>query len=482
MKSQLPGLGALRRAAMDAFMVENGFTIWRNSYYTIRYKNGARWTIYVSRPDDEGLGGGYTTGYFEDVDPLGLQRRLTHFNHGFAYRATLATVGEEIDQLFEPWATLPDPEQIASAEQRYYHFIGAISLHGFGGGITMLKGHDGTLKSIIRSPTVTGEINSELTQITNNLSTLNGHGISSFKDGFLQQFKPVLLSLLESAFQLGSTIGIEWGLSALTFNHILNLLDEAQKTFAAASQGSQRELDMEFALMKDAVTFAGPFPLEALEQTYRDTTPSFTIPKPSSLDTDPPLYGSYSAILAALRRKLEELNRQYQDAEQQLAERYTSVARELATDDTRYAVSLHAITLAPRGEDEVQLDEYRMKEVTDSLQVIRDELFRGSALANEIGFGTALVRDARLGLGGNGPSAQFHQALWALLDRLKALADDTEISRHNLRLWHAALQDADATAVADLEALARELESLAISPPTGTSSTFPPLPPHLRMD
>ncbi|MDO5080305.1 hypothetical protein [Buchananella hordeovulneris] len=467
---------------MDAFMVENGFTIWRNSYYTTRYKNGALWTIYVSRPDDEGLGGGYTTGYYEDVDPLGIQRRLTHFNHGFAYRATLTTVREEIDQLFEPWTTLPDPEQIASAEQRYYHFIGAISLHGFGGGITMLKGYDGTLKSIMRSPTVTGEIRSELTQITNNLSTLNGHGISSFKNGFLRQFKPVLLSLLEAALQLGSTIGIEWGLSALTFNHILALLDEAQKTFIAASQGSQRELDMEFELLHDAVTFAGPFPLEALEQLHQPTPLAFSIPKPSSPDADPPLYGSYSAILAALRRNLEELNKQYRDAEQQLAERYTSVARDLATDATRYAVSLHAVTLAPRGEAEVQLDEYRMKEVTDSLQVIRDELFRGSALANETGFGTALVRDARLGLGGNGPSSQFHQALWVLLDRLKALADDTEISRHNLQLWHAALQDADADAVADLEALARELEALVVSPPTGTSSTLPPLPPHLRMD
>ena len=94
-------VGPVKRAAIDAWMVENNWEI-RHGVYEISSRSSSS---KVTRPGPDGNGGGDWSGDFGWL--FGLDN-----NKDEQYQSAFAEIGESIDALVKPWLTLPDPADI----------------------------------------------------------------------------------------------------------------------------------------------------------------------------------------------------------------------------------------------------------------------------------------------------------------------------------------------------------------------------------
>lgn len=372
---------------------------------------------------------------------------------------------------------------MATEEDKFFRFLASVSLSSITGNATMLTGPDGHYKLEAKNSYAAGEIKAELAQLTNNISGLSGHGISAFKEGFLTRFELVLSSLLGIGFSIGSAVGIERGLAEVAQAHISQVISEATLAFTNIAQ-QRKAYAPRFLLdlIAAAIPFAGSFVAASLAKDLTIQAATFVANQAKAMTKDPTPCATYEATIEGMRNGLTVLNEDYRNLEQQLAEYYLRLLSEFEIQASSYDLTPKAITLPPDGKADLQISDYAMDEVDRSLAVMHEELKRGLSLVNNTNISITWLRDPRIGLRGNGPSSEFNQVLRELIYRFEDLANDTDISRKNLRTWHEAMQDADAAILAELEEIVREINDLIPGSTVGPTQPATPLPPQIKLD
>ncbi|MDO5080308.1 hypothetical protein [Buchananella hordeovulneris] len=480
MTSELPGMGALKRAAIDAYMRDDGFTVFNDQYCAIKYQDNSRLTIYVSRPGTSGTGGGHATGTIEYPDPLGISYKREYFDHGHAYSPGFASVRDTIEQAFEPWLSLPSPTQILTEENKYYLFLASVSLDPIIGNAKLVTDGDGKHHLESTSSYAAGQIRNELAQLNLSITGLRGQGITSFSNGYLTRLEGSLSSIAAVAKALGSTIGIERGLAETARYNINTIIAEATKSFQEIADGRNSTPQFIHDLIMAAIPFAGTFLPSGKAKDRVVQVSSFAAKKFTKTGGKPANCHSYSDVISELSNGLADLNAQYRDLEKQLSEYYQSLLHNMEVQYSNFDTQPDPSPLTLPENSDLVVNQYAMTELDISLQTIHQEILQGISLAGDISVGTSWIRDTRIGLRGNGPSHEFNQVLDYLVTALQDLAEDTDISRKGLATWYKALKESDDKIKAEIEAIIREMEEL--NSPLGIKKAKPDLPPNIRLD
>lgn len=460
MTSELPGMGELKRAAIDAYMRGDGFTVLNDQYCAIKYQDNARLTIYVSRPGTTGTGGGHATGTIERPDPLGISHKKEYFSQGHAYSPSFVSVRDNIEQAFEPWPPLPNPTQVPTEENKYYSFLASVSLDPIIGNAKLVTDGDGKHHLESTGSHAADQIRNELAQLNLSITGLRGQGITSVSNGYLTRLEGTPLSIAAVAKARGSTIGIERGLAETDRCNINTIISEATKSFQKIAEGRNSAPQFIHDLIVAATPFAGTFFPSSKARDRIVQVSSFAVKEFMKTGGKPAKCHSYSNVISELSNGIFDLNAQYQDLEKQLSEYHQGLFHNMEVQHSNFYTQPAPSPLTPAENSDLVVNQYAMTELDVSLQTMYQELLQSISLAGDISIGTSWVRDARIGLRGNRPSHESNLVPDSLVTTLHDLAEDTDISRRGLTTWHKALKESDNKIKAEIEAIIREMEEL----------------------
>lgn len=443
-------VGELKRAAIDAYMVGQGWDLQSDKYHM----SSSSTSYDVTRPSSDGSGGGdWDWNGFWDIGNDGQDAK---------WRANFDTIRDRIDQAIEPWRSLADPDKLAELVESMRLINGRLSVGGVGA--------DGTVTG---GGTIAGNLNLAM----ENSDAMAGGMITAFKSNFMSQLGRAIGGHHAITVILGGFLAAEERIWRGAEESVAAIVAGARDSCIAVAQGGGADWDVVLKVAGYAVSGATIFAsggakaavevaglgLEILDQS----TPSPASPTESPSD-------DYDSILSAYEKALTQLNTEIADEEESLEANLVTNREQIEAQKGSYDLSRPPVIDIDDDSDlgEIRVDRILALEITGTyLPNIAEELLGAKDDAWDVSNLWALLRDESLGHGGQwGPSSRFHDVRWLLQELLGNLGVETKYAAKSLDLGIKDMVETDSGATDALEEHAAEVKTLGI----GTGSLYDP--------
>lgn len=203
----------MKRAAIDAYMTFEGgmFVVEGDKYRQVGDGGLFEPTCYVSRPGEDGAGGGDWWSSPPMPDFLGLTGK---------YQSNFNEIRSHIDALFDPWLDLPDPAKFEAELAKVRKVLSELGVEG---------GVDGGM--VIGS----GPLAAALQSIIPNLDEMSGKTIGAFKLNFLGRLVGTAGNIRALGLILGASLVAERKVLEELRAKVLEFADKTVGAFAAVA-------------------------------------------------------------------------------------------------------------------------------------------------------------------------------------------------------------------------------------------------------
>lgn len=451
--------GKLKRAAIDAYMKDEGFRIdGEDQYYDERH-SVSDLHYKVSRPGSDGEGGGdWTSDHFLPDSWLGGDDKDA------AWRAAFAGIRDRVDAALEPWQhnALPKPTTIDSDIEQARQAMRLLSTAASSSGGSTTGG---------------GEIAGYLRTIDNNSNQLSGSSMEIFKAKFLYQLEAAVSGYRGIALVLGNAHGANKKIWEDARQGVADVVDKSTKALDAHAKSNDVSFDIPLLVAGAAVAGAKAFitggATVALEGAAVGLTLLSGLAGNAEKKAKEPASTDYDGLMTAFEGALGDLSDAIGDEETQVKTNLETNFGQLEADRTSYDLTA-AVTEDGDGNPR---NETTLFDVTDDSQVnvivyerplvngIIDVAMPGIATelydaADQLCYAaqTRLTRAGGVGL----DSSAVSGAIWDLGWRGCELAKDLEWEvRNGAKMLQLVIDDLDQVDAQGRDALSRMQTELA---------------------
>jgi hypothetical protein len=440
-------VGPLKRAAIDAWMKSHSQGTWQieGDRYTQDSATGG--DAYVTRPNENGEGGGdwETDNFIADL--FGVDRD-DEFQNAFN------DIRTKIDNALNPWRWIPETDD-------------------FSGDVEAMRQANSKLSvgAVIEGGKVTGggPIGGNINLILENSDAMAGGLITAFKSDFLAQLSRAVSGQHAITIILGGHLAAQQKMWEGAKENVVTIIDDSTKAFKAAAEGG--EVDWKVILkvagfaVAGATIFATGGATKALGVTNLGLTILDAVLSANDKPTDKPA-PEYQSVMDAFTRDITALDTKITDEEEIIKKNITDNLNQIRKDQGAYDLSRPALLDVKDDSDlgkEIEIKRLLVKEITDTyMPNISDALFAARTEVDKTADLTGWYRDGSIGIGSNGPSSQFHELRYLLYELLGNLGDEVKYSAKTLSLAVDDIGQRDSDAKDALEKHAEEVKEKQI--------------------
>lgn len=446
-------VGRLKQASIDAYMDDAGFDVVGGKYSsvvvsTIPFGPSVSWTTLVTRPGEDGSGGG--DGKMSCSSSVPTQ--------SISYQSKFDHVRTQIDALVWAWRDLPSPALIQVVEQQ------CVSLNtGFAGTASFSQGNVGGV----------GIIATNLDQVRSNSQAFTGRTGERFKSQFLGRIGAVCGGLWAVSVLATTMVHVQAKMWEAGRQDIAEALDTARAAMAGSCTGSRDRLNVGLKVAGIVVKVAKAFvpglagaalgtagiALDLLQDATEPEKPELTMGG-----------GTYEEVLKSFADALNAINEQITAQERLIDE---TLVRNLAAIQAAgktirhpdagtaadhanpYDVEVPAIS-STKG---VRITSYELVAGIwqECLPKVSHELKDLAVASRDCMTWQALQRNVGVGIGVCGPSMNFGELAWKLCEMANDLAWDVTMGAKDLKLVVTAMREHDADSAAKLREFAKTM-------------------------
>lgn len=422
----------LKRAAIDAYMHGRGFSVGLHTYsMTGRVtSSGPDVTLEITRPDAVGEGGG----------------SRTDGGQGAFFEGEFDAIRCKVDELAAPWWNLPDPIALATEVDKCRAVTSSLTLSASANGSTYTQS------------LLTGDLDA----IKQRTTAMSGSIIRTFEMKFLNNLVVVVNNLQAVSILTGATIRAEEGLwtdardaVATAFEHATNQLE------VLATRNSSASPAMILKILGWAVGGILAFATGGMAHTFNLVALGIEVAE-SSVPESKPLpeveASNYDSVLAGLGERLFRIDADITKVENELVSNIATatehITRKSDTGSDAFDLRLPGISTT---DGIIVINEELVKDI---LELMPSAARRLSDTAADVTAATLSVpRDGAIGIGTDGPTAQWQSLSNLLRDLLSDLAWELQQGAKNLELAVAALRTHDKQIQDQLRKIGAEIDA-----------------------
>ena len=444
-------VGRLKRAAIDAYMDDYGFSAVGGDYTKTEVSDGGfplSATTVVDRPGEDGNGGGAGT----------RQVTMSPTPDVVSYHERFDQVRSQIDALVQPWRDLPSPAQIQVVEQQ------CVTLNtGFAGTASFSQGNVGGV----------GIIATNLDQVRTNSQAFTGRTGERFKSQFLGRIGAVCGGLWAMSVLATTMVHVQAKMWEAARQDVADALDIGKVAMAGSCNGAQERLNMSLKVDGIVIKVAKEFVPGlagaalgtagiALDLLQDATAPEANVPQMGG--------GTYEEVLKSFTDTLNTINEQITAQERLIND---TLVRNLAAiqaagktirhpDDGTAAehANPYDVEVPPISSTKgVRITNYDLVAGIwqECLPKVSHELKDLAVTSRDCMTWEALQRNAGIGIALSGPSVSFGELTWKLCEMANDLAWDVTMGAKDLKLVVTAMREHDEASAAKLRKFAESM-------------------------
>jgi hypothetical protein len=456
--------GKLKRAAIDAYMKDQGFTIveGESKYYDERH-SVSDLHYWVSRPGDDGNGGGdWTSDHFLPDSWIGGGKDEEFQGH-------FDTIRERVDSALRKWQDLPIPSEFDPLLD---------SMRAANVALGVVPSKDGG------TVTGTGFIGPNLTLIETNCEYMSGGIITAFKTKFLLSLGNCIAGHHGITVVLGEALASEKAMWEKARQDVANAVEAATTALDSYVKSGNADWTLTFGVLGAIITGAAAFVSGGATVALSGAGAGVTLLKEVNDAKDREAAQpdqSFEGIMTAYEQVLTDLNGTIKTAEQALDNNFTTnighIGPESGFDldaplkDVDDDSDLHL-----EGSPTIIHDKSLIFEITGTaMPAVADEVVKAQGHLDVASDSGPFSRDAAVGLGYNGCFNNWSSLLWL---SWRLLADLEWEIRAGAKTLELAIEDMGQVDTDAADALEQHAASIADG--SGMTPYDTPLPPQLR--
>lgn len=459
-------IGNVKQAAIDAWMVDLHYTKIDDSTYEAEGSGayGTRSTYdpryLVTRPGNNGLGGGVMSRVTYAYGGSWSSGQSTEIVSSL--EAEFDQIRTTIEELFEPWKDLPDPEKVKASVGDAVSAITELSVEYSSSGTQT----DNTTSIAMQTDLV-----------NDSLQYLAGATVDAFKLNFLTPMVGAAMTLRTIAVARAVVAAGEQSLWEKAREDVLQAATSIKDAFAAVaphSSGMSAATTLDVAgWLNDAI---GLIPLPWVGAVTGIVSIGIDIlDKTATKDEmpNPVSGGSYEAVLTSAGEHLKKINSVITQAEQEIHDNLTANANGIRSAAGRSALDLvpHAfregesiipsteVPHSANGMSEIAFTTEKVNGIVDVLLPAISTTFKNALDAFEGSFYSTINRDDRIGLGANGPAAAYADVSLLFYSLCGELSEEVSNAAINLKLAYQENLSLDGSYAADLRAVTEDIDN-----------------------
>lgn len=459
-------IGPLKRAAIDAYMRDDGWVLAGSEYQNIGGEGQVMETI--DRPDENGSGGGG----WEAGDLIGdLLGKVGIGDRGDEYVDRFGTIRGNIDDLLDRWKGLPEPTDIAKVVELMRQAQTTLSVGA--------SNEDGTVSG---GGDLAATINSAVAKTTQ----MGGGMIATFQRDWLNKVGLAVRGQHAVALVIGQALAPEEKIWEQARQAVADAVDSATKSFDGVANGGGVDWDVVVKITGYALAGASIFaPQLAIPIAVANLGLDIASDSLSQTDSAPDAPDdSFDAVMSTLDKTLEQIKLDITSEEETIQSKLTKNLVQIRTDRTgditRRASNGSRVPDRPAilgiddGQDlhrydgrweEIKIDHVLLEDIyekllphTSSGAGAADELDAAQSFVIQSLVGSELVRDGDIGIGSSGPTYEINEVVWLLYELCGNLAWECENCAKSLRLGHQDLRENDAESQRRLDKHLKEIQ------------------------
>lgn len=447
-------VGPLKRAAIDAYMKSHSGGHWQitEDKYVIDTSDTDN---YVTRPGADGEGGGdwETDNFIADL--FGVDR-------DDEFQSAFNDIRSEIDGALAPWRWIPEGSDVAPLVESMRQAnrklsVGAVDSNGV--------------------VTGGGAIAGNLNLILENSDAMAGGLITSFKSDFLAQLGKAVSGQHAITVILGGHLAAQEQMWEGARQTVTDIIQNATDAFNAAATGGSVDWKVVLKVVGYAVAGASIFATKGAAKTLGVADLGVkildaAIPTDEGETTNAP-GADYSSVMSAFTRDLEDLDTKITDEEKVIRTNINDNLEQIRADQGSYDLSRPPLLDVSDDSDlgapsEIHIEPILVKEITGTyMPNVADELIDAKSDVWDTADLIGLIRDSDIGVGQYGPSSEFHELRYLLIELLGDLGSEVKYSAKTLDLAIADIGQTDSSAMDALEKHAQQVADFKIGAPGG---------------
>ncbi len=456
-------VGPLKRAAIDAYMTSPDLGVWgiEGDRYTQDSANGG--DAYVTRPDENGEGGG-------DWETDNVVADLFGVDRDEEFKTAFDDLRSWIDEKLKRWRDIPKGDDIAPLVEAMRQAGRRLSTGAETSGGVITGG---------------GEIAGNLSVILQDSDAMAGGMISAFKTDFLAQLGTAISGQHAIALVLGGHLAAQEKMWTGARESVVELIKESTDAFNAAAK--EAEVDWKVVLKVSGYVVAGvtlfatdgvgspavDLGLKILDEALKEADKPTEEPAPT-----------YDSVKTAFERDLKSLDAKITEEEEGIDGNIITNLGQIRSDRGSYDLSrpplLDVDDDSDLGKpDEIKIDPILVKEITGTcMPNVADELYAAQKEVDDVADTDVFLRDDSVGVGARGPSQRMGELRWLLWELLGNLAFEIKNSAKTLELAVEDIGQSDSSAKDALEKHADDVEDGGIGEPGGAYDPWNVPPTH----
>lgn len=463
----LPSLtGKLKRAAIDAYMKDQGFTIESESKYYDERHSVSDLHYWVSRPGSDGNGGGdWTSDHFLPDSWIGGGRKDEEFSNNFN------TIRTRVDNALKKWQDLPKPGEFDGIieSMRQANVALAASPATSGG-----------------STNGAGLIGANLDIIKENSDAMSGGIISAFKSKFLLSLGNCVGGHHGITIVLGGALAGEKLMWEKARQDVANAVENAANALDAYAKSGGGEWKFQIALVAAVFAGVGAFITGGAAGVIAGAGAALTLLKEGGeaaerTKASQPPGKNFEGLMKGFENNLDEINKaikiEEETVERNLTTNFGRVSPEGGFDlETPLKNVDDDSDLHLAGNPTIIHNKSLVFEITGTaMPGIADEVVKAKGHLSAAGSSSPFYRDAAVGLGYSGFFSQWSSLLWQSWRLLDELDWEIRNGAKTLELAVKDMGDRDAEASAALEAHAKVVAAGQYPPVRGGGGRMMPI-------
>lgn len=440
-------IGSLKRAAIDAYVrdkmdsVVASYSCTEDEYViSAGTMNGGSYTTRITRPDENGEGGGKVTtttftafGYNKDTS-----EDMTEEFEG---------VRHKINSIIKPWIDLPDPKRIGEEVGECQRVISLLA-------------DKATIQSgkVVPSGTIQTTVNS----IHEELVQMGGYTMEAFKSNIIENMGGIVSNLYAATTLWSATLNTEQGAFTKARESVVQTVKSSIKMFNDIANDDHGKLEFILEIAKFAVeafkTFSG---VEALGKVADTASSGLRIMEKIKDDKDPSAKAaSYEDGIAALLGAFKDINRSITKVENAIKANIIDNMDAMGKARESYDLKVKATKSSDiKDSDKTHIDQSRIDNILgDCRHTIIEQLDLAWTAIENIDMADCVIRNEHVGIGLRGPSPKFHDFKWLLHDLIKRLSNDTQNAFKNFELAIECIKEQDQLSKKNLDSMRGSIE------------------------
>lgn len=438
---------SLKRAAIDAYVRDKKDSLTANysrteDEYTISVgtANGGSVTTRITRPDENGEGGGKVTtttftafGYSKDTS-----EDMTEEFEG---------VRHKINSIIKPWVDLPDPKRIGEEVGECQRVISLLA-------------DKATIQSgkVVPSGTIQTKVNS----IHEELVQMGGYTMEAFKSNIIENVGGIVSNLYAATTLWSATLNAEQGTFTKARESVVQTVKNSIKMFNDIANDDHGKLEFILEVAKFAVeafkTFSG---VEALGKVADTASSGLRIMEKIKDDKSPSAKAaSYEDGIAALLGAFRDINRSITKVENAIKANIIDNMDAMSKARDSYDLKVKATKSSDiKNSDKTHIEQSRIDNILgDCRHTIIEQLDLAWTAIENIDMADCVIRNEHVGIGVRGPSPKFHDFKWLLHDLIKRLSNDTQNAFKNFELAIECIKEQDQLSKRNLDSMRGSIE------------------------